>query len=420
MLANADWYGTLTATRVLGEQAIPVYVAADRWLAVARWSRHAAKRLRCPPFSDANRFLDWVCELGQREPGIVLYPTSDDATYLYALRGDQLSRTFRTYQPGLETILEVLDKKRLYGAAREAGLEVPDTWFPETDAEVARIAREAPMPLLVKPRTQVLSATHSKGLIVRKREDLVSRYREFVLSSSYGQALLDRVSDASQAMIQAYLPEGSRQIYVIAAFTARSGALFAARAGLKIFQRPRSLGIGLCFEDAPLVLGLVEASRRLVQRVGYFGLFQLEFIKTADRYLLIDFNPRFYNQLAFDVARGLPLPELVYSAACDNTDNTLNLVQDANEPRDDSDLVFCNRFGLNFMVGAQLLAGRMSAAEARRWLRWHRERGAASIDPAVGADDMVPALVDVAAQLYGCARHPRAFFRSVVLDRTTV
>jgi hypothetical protein len=41
------------------------------------------------------------------------------------------------------------------------------------------------------------------------------------------------------------------------------------------FQRPRSLGIGLCFEDAPLDLELVDAVQRLTRMVGYFGLLRV-------------------------------------------------------------------------------------------------------------------------------------------------
>jgi hypothetical protein len=42
----------------------------------------------------------------------------------------------------------------------------------------------------------------------------------------------------------------------------------------------------------------------------------LEFIRAGGKQLLIDFNPRFYSQMGFDIARGSPLPLLVYEAAC--------------------------------------------------------------------------------------------------------
>jgi hypothetical protein len=151
---------------------------------------------------------------------------------------------------------------------------------------------------------------------------------------------------------------------------------------------------------------------------GYFGLLQLEFIRVGERYLLIDYNPRFYNQLAFDVARGLELPMIVYTAARGEVDELRRLVEAGQQQPKDNGLVFCNRFGLSVMLTAQRLMGQMSPAQALVWRRWRADHVGAMIDPAAAADDTLPAFVDVAAQLHAMARHPRAFLRKVVLDRT--
>jgi D-aspartate ligase len=417
-LANPDYYGTLAATRALGESGVPVHVLDARLLGISRWSRHAARAFACPPLEEPDRFLDWLLAHGAREPGTVLYPTSDETTFLYALRRDELSRTYRMYQPALDVVLHVLDKRRLYGTAREVGIDVPDTWFPETDADVARVSREAPMPLLVKPRTQVLSRTHSKGIIVQDAASLSRHYRAFVRATTYPRAVLDVFPEAPRAMLQRYYPEAAEQIYVLAAFLDRSGQHFAARSALKVFQCPRSLGVGLCFEDATLDPKLSDAVRRLALACGYFGLFQLEFIRLGERFLLIDFNPRFYNQLAYDIARGLLLPQMVYAAALDDAAEVARLVGQARTERNHNGLVFCNRFGLNVMLSTQRLAGRISADEASHWRSWRHDHQRTSIDPAIAPGDALPGVVDVASQLYGYFRHPRAFWRKIVLDRT--
>jgi predicted ATP-grasp superfamily ATP-dependent carboligase len=422
LLANADYYGTLAATRSLGAEGVPVVVASDRLLAVSRWSRHARRTVACPPIADADRFLDWLCEFGRQQPGMVLCPTSDETAYLYALRATDLSGVFRTYQPPLDAIVHVLDKKRLYATARDVGLDVPETWHPETEADVARIAREAPMPVLIKPRTQVLSRTHSKGIIVRKASELVARYREFVDGCRYGRALLSQIPDAAQAMIQRYVPSAAHQIYVLAAFVDPEAGLVAARSGMKIFQLPRTLGVGLCFENAPLDAGLTAGLRRLAGAIGHRGILQLEFIRDRDRYLLIDSNPRLYNQLAFDAARGLLLPQIMYAAARGKRDEVARLIAHAaaGDPHRGAGLVFCNDFGMNVMLRTHRFVGRMSASEARSWRAWRRRHAGSTIDPTHATDDPVPRFVDMAAQVYGFARHPRAFIRKVVFDRTVV
>jgi predicted ATP-grasp superfamily ATP-dependent carboligase len=215
-------------------------------------------------------------------------------------------------------------------------------------------------------------------------------------------------------MIQRYVPDAANEIYVLAAFIDREGSLFATRSGVKIFQRPRRLGIGLCFEEGKLPAEVIEGARRLARATGYYGLFQLEFIKTGGRYLLIDFNPRFYNQLAFDMARGLPIPEMVHAAACGSNGHLADLVSRARVPRERDGLVFCNEFGLNFVLAAQHIAKRVSSEEMQHWRRWHQEHRGSLVDPARSHDDPLPAVVDVLDQLSGYARHPRAFLRSIV------
>ena len=49
-------------------------------------------------------------------------------------------------------------------------------------------------------------------------------------------------------------------------------------------------------------------------------MFDVEFAIDGDQKLLIDFNPRFYNHMAFEVQRGLPLPWLAYLAATGQTE----------------------------------------------------------------------------------------------------
>jgi D-aspartate ligase len=419
LLADADYYGTLAATRSLGARSIPVHVASDRFLALSRWSRFAARTLACPPLAKSERFIDWLCDLGAREPGMVLYPTSDDAAYLYAIHADELSRHFRTYQPEGDSILRVLDKKRLYAAAKEAGLETPETWFPEGDADVESVARAAVFPVLIKSRTQALSRNHSKGVVVGEPGELVGCYREFVRKCRYGPALLARFPDATKAMIQSYVPNAAEQIYMLACFVDRTGSLFASRGAMKILQIPRTLGIGVCFEDVPLEPALVDGAKRLAQATGYFGAFSMEFIVTGGRRLLIDHNPRFYNQLAFDVARGLPLPEMVYAAATGATSELGRLVSLAHSSRGGSDVVFCNTFGMRLMLLAQSISGRVSAQDRDRWRRWREDHRCTTVCAASAPDDSLPAFVDAAAQLYACARHPRAFVRGIVLDQAT-
>jgi hypothetical protein len=69
----------------------------------------------------------------------------------------------------------------------------------------------------------------------------------------------------------------------------------------------------VCFECAPLEL--VERIATLCRRIRYRGVFVVEFIEDGDRALLLEFNARFYAEMGFGTARGMPLPILDCLAA---------------------------------------------------------------------------------------------------------
>jgi predicted ATP-grasp superfamily ATP-dependent carboligase len=417
LLVDANYYGTLAAARSLGRIGVPVYVAGPGSLGAARWSRHVLRAPNCPAMSDTTAFVDWLLDFGARHPGTVLYPTSDDSAYIYGAHLAELSRFYRMYQPDSDTLMRVLDKKSLWSMARKVGIDVPDSWFPESEADVARIARDVPPPFVLKSRTQVLSKSHGKGVIVTRSEDLLACYRREARGDRYGRDLVDRHPEASQIMVQQHFHYARESIYELSAFVGRSGDPFVAAAARKVLQRPRSLGIGLCFEHAPVDGDLAEAGRRLAMACGNFGVMQLEFIEAQGRRMLIDFNPRFYNQLAFDVARGLPMPCLAYAAARGDDDELRRLVREIEPPGDGEPRVFCNRIGLGIMLTAQLVAGQIGWAELSKWRGWLASRKGNVVDPTRASDDAWPGVADAVLQIYECTRHPRSFFKKVVCGR---
>jgi hypothetical protein len=56
----------------------------------------------------------------------------------------------------------------------------------------------------------------------------------------------------------------------------------------KVLQRPRNMGVGVCFESATPDARLVERVCALFATLDYRGIFDLEFIVHEGEYLLID------------------------------------------------------------------------------------------------------------------------------------
>ncbi|HET6983410.1 MAG TPA: carbamoyl-phosphate synthase [Myxococcaceae bacterium] len=394
--------GTLAAVRALGRDGVRVTVAGNEWLAPARWSRHADRVVRCPAPRDPA-FLEWLLRFGEREPGHLLHPTSDDLAWILARNEAALSRHFLLFQPPVSTVVSLLDKRRLHQACTDVGVPTLPTWFPGSPEEVERLAPSLPFPLVLKPRTQVFLASWSHGRAVDDARALVAAYRDCLVRDRYLPGPERDFGPLEGPILQAYHP--AEHVYSLAGFIDRGGELLGMRASRKIIQRPRGLGVGLLFEDAPLDPSVAEGLVRLCRRTGYFGVFEAEFVQVADRYHLIDFNPRYYGQMQFEISRGLPLPLLVHRAAMGDTAGLARLAASGGAPHQRG-MTFSFDFGLRMVSAMRGVLGRATDRDSGR------PSGTARIDASADPEDPGPGWVHAMADVVAAVRHPRAFYRA--------
>lgn len=417
LLTVGQYYGTLAAARCFGRAGIPVTLAESAALAPARWSRHVTRRVPFPDLSAVEPFLARLLAFGAESPGHVLLPCSDDEAWLLAAHREDLADSFTLLPTPFSAIDALLDKPTLHERARAAGLATPDTWLPRSEPEALDIASREGFPLLLKPRTQVFSRLHSKGALVATPAELSSRFRELLSENRYSPEVLAERPDALFPMLQRYHPEAQHSIYGLSGYVGAGGEILAIRASRKVLQRPRKLGIGLCFEEAPVDPTLAAALSTLCRSVAYRGVFEAELIETPSAPILIDFNPRFYSQMAFDIARGLPLPLFAYADARGDTATLTQLTAASHEAETPGDRVYIHRLLFELMLRAQKASGRMTPSDESHWRRWWSRHRAAATDAVSDPTDPLPLGVDIASHLTSFARHPRSFVRSMVLDR---
>jgi len=306
VLCNASYYGTVAAIRSLGRAGIPVVAVDTGLLSTGRRSRYAKSYLSSPPFDSAD-WSDWLLALGRDGVRRAIYATSDAVSFALADRREELSSVFDLYQPSLETMMCILDKGLLHRHARAVGIETPETWFPQSANEADGIVREAGGQIVAKPRSQLCASSGAKGMLISAVTNRGSVYDRLFKHFGLSNAFTKRFPEMAMPMLQRYHPEAMKKIYSLSGFRDRSGSHIVMQAALKILQQPRHLGIGVCFEEAEVIPDIAQKTIRLCERIGYYGAFELEFIVAQGQMLLIDFNGRFYNQLAFDIARGMKL-----------------------------------------------------------------------------------------------------------------
>ena len=147
------------------------------------------------------------------------------------------------------------------------------------------------------------------------------------------------------------------------------------------------------------------------------GVFEAEFIRVAGKSLLIDINGRLYNQLAFDVARGLPLPTLFYEGALGNDEAVARATAAAAAADGSGPQAFCNRSRLGVLLGLRRILGTMPRQEVSRWKKWCEADWDSVIDAVLDRADPWPRRSDLLLQIHSYLRHPRAFLRNTGYDQ---
>jgi D-aspartate ligase len=417
LLTMPAYGGTLAAARCLGRHGVPVTMAGEEVFAPARWSRYVTRRVSCPSTLQVERFFDWLMDFGKSEPGHVLYPTCDDLAWLYADRAEALSQYYRLYSPKADAILALVDKKSLHELCVELGIPSLPTAFPKNAAEAVRKADSIGFPMLLKPRTQVLLASRGKGVYVDNPRDLPYEHAKFLDANEFHPALKALRPHLEQPMLQAFRHEAAENIYSLSGFIGAGDIGYSMRAAVKVLQRPRRLGVGLCFEEAAVEPEALDAILRLCKRVGYYGVFEAEFVRDGQRLDLIDFNPRFYGQMGFDVARELPSPYLAWLGASGNEAQLKQAIEASRNWKEGRGYVYCNGFFFKLMLSLQGVSGWMTEADRTRWEAWLAERSAQSLafDAIDEPEDRLPAAVSIVRDLYFAARHPRSFYRQMIV-----
>jgi predicted ATP-grasp superfamily ATP-dependent carboligase len=400
LLASGSYSGTIAAVRNLSANGISVNVVSSRLLSGAAWSRWTSARHSAPPETSSGRFIERLLEIGKANPGQILLPTSDETAWLYAANADILGRWFCLYQPSLPTIHNILDKKLFEVAASRAGLLVLPSWYPRSIAELKTVMPNLPYPILIKRRTQVQGLWPNKGTIAYSPEDLICKYNQFV-DRERTRARDDNplLLEAHTPMLQQFVKVGKEGVLSVTGFIDQTGVYFVTRYSAKVLQRSHPVGIGLCFESMSDVSVLSDAVRRLCNDLGYFGIFEIEFVFFNGSWAAIDFNPRLFHQLGMDIRRGMPLPLLACLDAAGESKTLRETVAKTQTADENRKIVFCDRFLLGPVLLARRLNGQMSPEDRLYWRSWRKRNAAYTVDAAADKTDLIPGVIHALAEI---------------------
>lgn len=272
------------------------------------------------------------------------------------------------------------------------------------------------MPCLIKPQTQVGSKTKSKGLKVSDQKMLVASYSHQRKNNQYESYIKDFGSGIDWPIIQEYYKEAMQDTLSIAGFISQNHSEFHWRASKKVMQTPRKIGVGLCFESINPPHWVIEQCQKLCQYLGYYGVFEIEFIRRGDQYLLIDFNPRYYGQMEFEIRRSLSAPMLLLEhARLIPTRNDVVSIRKRVYASNEGDYRYSTNWLFYLTLFCSWLGLNLSSSELKKWFHW-KNRAYKYFDAVFCRDDIKPFIYHLVTSIAKYVRHPRMAFRNLFLE----
>ncbi len=378
VLGRPAYLGTVAAIRDLAKDSIPTFVISRSVLDCGRWSRgvRAIRGIGQP--SNPEALLRTLRLLPPSIGQAVLLPTCDTSAWTYAAFASELASRFCLYAPSRKTIETILDKCALHEACLSAGVAVPKSWSITQASDLSVFQNEFLFPLILKPRSHIRRLRNDKGRVIRNHSELLEAFsamssREQTYSPTIGTL------PAAGFLAQEFFPGAATKILSISGFIDKTGTRFLAQGTRKLLLRSEPAGVGVCFETASVEEGLLTDLRAFLTKLSYFGVFEVEFVQSPRGWLLIDFNPRFFNQMGMDIARGASLARLSYYDAIGDVAALSGLLQVATKARPQS-VTARDGFTMRMVLISRRVAGRLSRADLDRWGEWIRQQNGSLID----------------------------------------
>ena len=307
------FYTGIGIARSLAEAPVKVYALAWSHDAPGLHSRFFEKVYDVPDGRDepealCRRLLE-LRRLHDETP--VLFPTRDfDVLFLHSHR-DCLGTSYHILQPAGPAVPRLLDKLELAQLASDCGIAAPPTVACRSDRDCEEACTTLNFPVVLKPRRAY--EWRQKGIWehLRGRKAIVAP-TPAALQEEYRSLS----SLTEEVLAQEYVQGEDSDIVVCGCYVDQRGELQAHFTARKSLQDPPLFGTGCLVETADIP-DIVGPSVTLLNAAGYAGLAEIEFKhdRASNRFLLIEINPRHWDQHELGTRVGVNVTWAAYQGA---------------------------------------------------------------------------------------------------------
>lgn len=306
LVTDGDLRSGLAAVRSIGKHDSHVISGSSSHLATSFFSKYVDERVVYPsPETRPKEFVSFIADILRERGDIdVVLPIGQESTVLLAEHRKRFPVEVAFSTPPWDVFRTAMDKAETLKAAREAGVPVPRTVFPDNLHSVERLCESLDAPIVVKPRI----SSGSRGLrYVDDMSDLPAVYRE--VNEAYPNPLIqERLPPDGEGLGAAFLFD-------------ESGECRAEFAYRRLREYPPSGGPSTLRESIE-GRDIRTWGRQLLETLDWSGVAMVEFKQDSrdGQPKLMEVNPRFWGSLHLPVHAGVDFPWLAVQNALRNVD----------------------------------------------------------------------------------------------------
>lgn len=287
----------LAVVRSLGSKGIDVHCGEGFRYNLSAFSKHCAESLVYPsPDDEPTAFLDRLTEIVRTGSYDMVIPVRDSTTRLLSKHRARLEPYTELYLADHETISTLDDKAETIKIARDAGVRVPPTYFPE-ETPLDRIKAEIEYPALVRARR----SSGSRG--IEHVESLAAFDAAYSrVEADYGTPMIQECISKTGYSTACILLDESQE--VVASFSYERRKEYPLSGGPTV--------VGVSTDDT----AVKSHARELLQEASWHGVAEVEFIlDETGTPRLLEVNPRFWTPLQLAISSGVDFPYLIWKLA---------------------------------------------------------------------------------------------------------
>lgn len=270
----------LSNARALGEKGVPVWVI-DEENCLAKASRYCKQFVRCMLTYD-HKMCQMLLELAQNEnlEGWMLFPSDDKGVIFLSEFGVELAKHYRFLSMSIDSLDNIVNKRKLLKIAEQVGTYIPRTCYPENWQE----AKEYRYPVMIKGNygLDFFEVNHKKAYRADTYEELTMLFPKII-----------KEYKTEEIMVQEMIPFDPKNRVLSFTCFAIDGEIKTYWMGDKLRERPLQFGTATLARSVN-IQEVHDNVRDLIKALRFTGVCEVEMMRDIrdGKYKLIEINPR--------------------------------------------------------------------------------------------------------------------------------